>query len=218
MEWMIVAAGAVGLAAAGLICGFLVWIFTRIVAGFWPSFPAAVAASLVAALTGLVLQWAAFKTMGISPGTNLACMAAGLALQAMLYGEWLKDPEKGPIGFGKGVLVALLLFGAVSVLLLFRPAGPRPEFKTAWAQRYQELLHRPADAGEPGESPGGVEAGEAQREAVRLYPALGVAGSPFNEEFCKRYRRYRQEQPGFFDDPAWPLRLAGETKEALLPK
>lgn len=51
---------------------------------------------------------------------------------------------------------------------------------------------------------------EAQQEAVRRYPDIGVAGSKLNTEFVARYKRYQQERPDFLRDPSWPLRLAEE--------
>lgn len=51
---------------------------------------------------------------------------------------------------------------------------------------------------------------EAQQEALRLYPALGVAGSPFNREFVARHKKYQQERPEFLRDTGWPVMLARE--------
>lgn len=54
----------------------------------------------------------------------------------------------------------------------------------------------------------------AQREAIKLFPELGVAGSPLNKEFVERMKRYRAEKQEFFAEPDWPIRLAKECKEA----
>ncbi len=51
---------------------------------------------------------------------------------------------------------------------------------------------------------------DAQREAVRRYPQLGVAGSPLNTAFNARYKAYQQQRPDYFRDPSWPIRLAEE--------
>jgi hypothetical protein len=51
---------------------------------------------------------------------------------------------------------------------------------------------------------------EAKAEAVRQYPELGIAGSEFNLAFLERYQIYRMQKPEYFQDPAWPLRLAEE--------
>ncbi|MGC3991447.1 MAG: hypothetical protein QM796_17535 [Chthoniobacteraceae bacterium] len=59
---------------------------------------------------------------------------------------------------------------------------------------------------------------EAQLEALRRYPALGVSGSRFNGEFLARYKRYQQNNPNYFLDPSWPIILADETANALKGK
>ena len=51
---------------------------------------------------------------------------------------------------------------------------------------------------------------EAQREAVRRYPELGVAGSKLNVAFLSRYKLYQRERPNYFADNSWPVRLAEE--------
>lgn len=51
---------------------------------------------------------------------------------------------------------------------------------------------------------------DGQREAMRLYPDLGQAGSAMNREFVARVKRYRSEKPEFFRDTGWPVTLAEE--------
>jgi len=51
---------------------------------------------------------------------------------------------------------------------------------------------------------------DAQREALRRSPDLGVAGSPTNTAFVARFHRYQTERPDYFQDNAWPIRLADE--------
>ncbi len=50
----------------------------------------------------------------------------------------------------------------------------------------------------------------AQVAAVARYPDLGRAGTPFNARFVAAYRRLRFENPDYFSDPQWPLRLADD--------
>ncbi len=52
----------------------------------------------------------------------------------------------------------------------------------------------------------------AQRHAIELLPAIGEAGTPENKEFIERTARYRTENPDFFNEPDWPVRLAEEIK------
>jgi hypothetical protein len=54
-----------------------------------------------------------------------------------------------------------------------------------------------------------------QQRAMDAFPALAVKNSPLNLEFVARYRRYKTENPTYFDDPEWPLKLAKESSEAL---
>jgi len=59
---------------------------------------------------------------------------------------------------------------------------------------------------------------EAQREAIRRFPALGVAGSAMNAEFVSRYNQYLTSRPDFFKDSLWPIRLAEEADQTLREK
>lgn len=59
---------------------------------------------------------------------------------------------------------------------------------------------------------------EAQQEALRLYPALGVAGSPFNREFVARHKKYQMDRPDYFRVPGWPVALAREVDAVINPK
>jgi len=56
---------------------------------------------------------------------------------------------------------------------------------------------------------------DAQAEAVRRYPDLGVAGTRMNAAFIARYRYYRSVDPDYLSDPRWPLRLADEISLTL---
>ena len=59
---------------------------------------------------------------------------------------------------------------------------------------------------------------QAQQEALRRYPDLGVAGSKFNAEFVVRHQRYKRENSAFLQDGSWPVRLAEETAIAIGPQ
>jgi hypothetical protein len=50
----------------------------------------------------------------------------------------------------------------------------------------------------------------SEQEAIRLYPALGVMGSPFNSKFLALHEKYMSEHPDYFSDPDWPVKLARE--------
>lgn len=48
----------------------------------------------------------------------------------------------------------------------------------------------------------------AQEEAVRRYPLLGVADSRENKAYVAAYKHLQQNNPEYFKNPEWPLRLA----------
>lgn len=58
---------------------------------------------------------------------------------------------------------------------------------------------------------------EAQRAAVKRYPALAAANSAFSREYLARYNRYKQERPTYFQDTLWPLALADEIANKFSP-
>jgi hypothetical protein len=51
---------------------------------------------------------------------------------------------------------------------------------------------------------------DAQKDAVALYPELGVPNSKFNQRFNELCRAYKASRLEFFNSPDWPLRLAAE--------
>lgn len=63
---------------------------------------------------------------------------------------------------------------------------------------------------QPTPAPQFTSAEDAQQEAVRRYPDLGVKGSKLNTEFVARYKLYQQQRPEYFRDPSWPMHLAEE--------
>ena len=60
---------------------------------------------------------------------------------------------------------------------------------------------------------GGVTA-NAQAEAIRRYPGIGIKGSVENALFLEQFQKMKKERPEFFDEEEWPLFLAeGVAKE-----
>jgi hypothetical protein len=55
----------------------------------------------------------------------------------------------------------------------------------------------------------------AMAEAVRRYPDLAVANSPFNKEFVRLYNATKQDNPEELTRPNWPLTLAGDAAAVL---
>ena len=60
----------------------------------------------------------------------------------------------------------------------------------------------------------GEATANAQAEAVRRYPGIGVKGSVENALFLEQFHKMKAERPEFFDEEEWPLFLAeGVAKE-----
>ena len=56
---------------------------------------------------------------------------------------------------------------------------------------------------------------EWQREAVRLYPPLGIRGTPLNNLFVSEHARLRSSSPEFFRSADWPVALAHFCNQTL---
>jgi hypothetical protein len=54
-----------------------------------------------------------------------------------------------------------------------------------------------------------------QKEAVRIYPELGIEGSELNKLFVRRYRVLRSTERDYFITSDWPVRLARECAKEL---
>ncbi len=195
-----------------LIQGVVLKLITRMVTGFFPTYGSALLAIF---LSGVWLLLVAFITIVVrgresvaaSPGPfQIFVGVVSFLLSAATYGAVLAHPREGQIGTGQGLVVKVVetvayvsfffLIGFVlgfSQLATSRFSAP---FRTAMGQQYKS-------------------ADEAQREAVRRYPELGVPGTPFNREFVARYHRYQQTDPTMFNNPEWPLRIADETSRSV---
>jgi hypothetical protein len=55
----------------------------------------------------------------------------------------------------------------------------------------------------------------AQYAAVQRYPALGVAGTPFNRAYVSAVRRLERTDAAYFENVEWPLKLADEIDAQL---
>lgn len=233
-------------AVASLIGAFFVQISTRIVAGFKPTYGRAWLTAFAVMIASSVIRFALTAIIGVPTdvATQILLMVGLCCVQATISGEMLEHPETGAIGFGKGLLVTLVqwVIGVVSLVLLILalflclpkdtakslsdPATYRNlQLKSAFHAQTTRIAHHQTALASPSPSPSVVKAvdvvqkvQESQREAVRLYPELGVAGSKFNREFIARHARYKKERPGYFLDPTWPVSLAQETQDALNPK
>ena len=55
----------------------------------------------------------------------------------------------------------------------------------------------------------------AKQAAMKLYPALGIQGSPFNQAFLNKYRQIQQLKPDILKNPNWPMLIAEEVASEL---
>ena len=138
------------------------------------------------------------RATGAMAVTALAAAVGMGFLRSAFAEDLLKDKKSG---FGTLAILVLLGAGAGFILTGEKPAA---------------LLEKlPAIAGSAlrGESMAGAKFAsveDAQREAVRRHPAVGVSGSAENKEYVARYKRYQQDRPDYFKTQDWPLRLAEE--------
>lgn len=202
------------------------WI-TRWVAGFKPGFWQAFWALFLGGVLTLAAQGIIVFTGGLSAqpasGVIVLITVIPLMVQSIVSGAMLKDESGCALGFGRAVVVNILnsFVLGLAVVLWLLPAI-RDSSKSQPAP-VASAMARPKSTPVPGLKPTPMPmvpvrrfatVAEAQREAVRAYPSLGVAGSEFNRDFLARYNRYQRERPGYFSDPSWPWRLAEETARA----
>lgn len=127
----------------------------------------------------------------------------------------VNDEERSGYGGCGGCLVIIL--GACVAASLLRPSTVP---KVSYEVRNDPVEPTPAsDIKKPGSKPARPEViteprfatvEDAQREAVKRFPDLGIGGSKLNNEFVARHKRYKQQRPDYFRDTSWPIRLAEE--------
>lgn len=116
--------------------------------------------------------------------------------------------------------LALLAVMALGAGIFWATDRPRKNAHAAAAPAATPMLHMKSHAGVgPPEIPLGPitinNEADGRREALRLYPDLGIANSPLNREFVIRYNSYQRLEPEIFQNPAWPVILAKESAAAI---
>jgi hypothetical protein len=196
---------------------------TKWVAGFTPSWGRAWGA-LACSIVFSVLAQVTFLSIVVSgkkgaydPGVILLVIPVAFFAQMLSYKSVLGGEGEEEISLTQAAAIiilqavlAFLVLGAI-VLCLFvvgllgvaqlkqmrTPYGASPP----WAS--------PSSASDFN-SPAFTTVAEAQREAVRRYPALGVKGSRMNQAYVDRYHLYQNTRPDFFQTTSWPVELADE--------
>lgn len=133
-----------------------------------------------------------------------------------------------PVGsFGFGIFVVLAVLGVGALLLDQWPSDSTQRRPAVVAEDKEAPKTLQSGSPTPLASPprlspylrepwpSAVLVAEAQREAVRRFPELGVSGSSLNREFVERFSSRKRTEPDFFRNSAWPVRLAEEADAAL---
>lgn len=205
----LLAVGGILIIVTSLINAVFVRLATRLVAGFTPDYRTAfvaafgsqacfTAAAFFAGMIGAALGYRP------NPQMLAVILTVGFLLTLFLYAQVLQDRHFGEIGVSRALAVFVLQTLVSSLIwigaeLLWKPDHPL-SFRSQFAVWFP---------------PNSAVVADAQRAAVRSYPELGVEGSRLNAEFLRRHRRYQVEQPRYFQDPSWPIRLARESHQAV---
>lgn len=109
--------GVVFVAVASLVNAVFVRLGCRILfrlpVGFGRAYLASVAGAGAALLVNLgvncsaLLAFPGWRDGGVPAGLGLLFLAVAVATHGACYGRMIRHPETGPIGFGRGVLVAV---------------------------------------------------------------------------------------------------------------
>ena len=156
----------------------------------WPTALLSILASFTGvAMTSFAGYDAPMAAIGVA-GANIL-----LYIALLTYNVTRKAPSTSQSGSSSLPFLILLLLAAGGAYWFYQVRlAPVPEPAPASVPKFATVA-------------------EAQREAVRRYPELGVAGSKLNREFIARHKLYEQQRPEYLRDPSWPLRLAEESTQ-----
>jgi hypothetical protein len=161
----------------------------------------------VAAFVGVLLLGIAFG-QGMFLISGIFVIILSSLVSAGIYG----------FGFGRGllynILVVVAFIGITWTVNKLAEDGP-----------LARLLKRPGDLKSAKTNTETPEAGktethystvqEAQAAAIQRYPDLGKAGTPFNQRFLEKHKRYQAETPDVLVASDWPMRIAAEVAGEL---
>lgn len=212
---------------------------TRIVAGFKPTYGTAYRASFLAGFlfaAAVALAHVA-GVISITSGleVNLVTLLLFFVIHLCVYSGQLVHPDRGYVGMAQATVIVffqnvIAVVGWSMVCWALHKPAPLDRLSPQWAELQarsfsKPALTLPAPAIPPPATPAPITPiastltfstpAEAQVEAVRRFPDLGVSGTKLHSEFLTRYRRYQSEKPGYFQDAAWPVTLAEESMQAI---
>jgi hypothetical protein len=218
IPWIVVG----GILAGILIVTSLLRLATRLVAGFYPPWTQALHALIGAQIVSLIVMHLYELALGVISDNNrnfqgiAGAYCTGVLSQIVTYSLVLREEGRNSITM---IQATALCVPQMALLVCFVSAGlgsePRPPAVSGMEKTVEDAKNRLPSASPVPAAPSGAAVVDAQREALRRHPALGVAGSRMNSAFLERYHRYQKERPDYFGDVTWPIRLADETASEL---
>ncbi|MHA3771324.1 hypothetical protein ACXR0O_07270 [Verrucomicrobiota bacterium sgz303538] len=207
---------------------------TRIVAGFKPTYGTAYRASFLAGFlfaAGVALAHVA-GVISITSGLelNLVTLLLFFVIHLCVYSGQLVHPDRGYVGMAQATVIVffqnvIAVVGWSMVCWALHKPAPLDRLSPQWAELQARSFSKPIATIPLPATPAPITPivsaptfstpAEAQVEAVRRFPDLGVAGTKLHSEFLTRYRRYQSEKPAYFLDAAWPVTLAEESLQAI---
>jgi hypothetical protein len=110
-----------------------------------------------------------------------------------------------PLHYFGVLLVAFAVYVGVNGIPESRKERRRREAAASYERELEQLVKTP--------NPEAVAS--AQQTAIKKYPDLGKADSPFNREFVALYKKYQSEDAAVLNKEDWPLRVADEVAAKL---
>lgn len=195
------------------------WVAGKILAGEKANILKGVLAAVLQILLSFLL-WAVLLWVFVFCGASVsAALWLSGAATAVLLGLLMA----GIYGFGiaKGIAynlsTTLAMFCILRLLVIFIDPLPLKKVSIALAERaaahginrMEEVAKTQHPQTVPKET-GAVfaSAAEAQKAAVKKYPDLGVAGSPFNRRFLEIHNLMKNQQSGRLLTTNWPMEIA----------
>jgi hypothetical protein len=207
------------------IAAVIVRLATRMVAGFFPAWGWTTTAILCSSIISFIgkssygLMLASATTP--DPMSWLLVLALGYFLQSIVYKVLLRGSGGEEISLPQALLIGLvqafIVIGFVIAVGIVIGVFFGVFFGVSGLKQLQTLQHyQPSYVLTARSTPAPAPAtiADAQKEAVRRYPLLGVNGSRMNKAYVDRYRLYQKTNPAYFSDPSWPLQLANEVANA----
>lgn len=202
------------------IVGGTLRLATQWVAGFKPPWGRTILAMLCSTILSLVSYGLLFNVIGKTAGTPdprivLLVLPVGFLAQTVSYKAFLAGDRTEEVSLPQAALIGIVqrvifILGIMAIaIVLFFLVGSAA-ISQAWAKHGGASLPTGWRSPAAPANPAFATVADAQREAVRRYPLLGIKGSRMNQAYVDRYRLYQKTNPDFFQNTRWPVELADE--------